>query len=40
MSVIAKTTHAATAEGKDSQVEVRRQLMNYCNKQHPSTGKV
>ena len=39
MSVIAKTVHAAIAEGKDPQVEVRRRLMNYRNTQHRSIGK-
>ena len=39
MSVIAKTVHAAIAEGKDPKIEVRRRVMNYRNTPHPSTGK-
>jgi transposase InsO family protein len=39
MSVLVKTVHAAKAQGKDPQVEVRRRVMNYRNTPHKSTNK-
>ena len=39
MSVLVKTVHAAKAQGKDPQVEVRRRVMNYRNTPHKSTSK-